>query len=187
MVADEMLMLGRRTFKHDKTMFARGGSALFRNEIKPFYWLDMTLVRKSTNRMASFHFGRIRNRHGRTQSKEQAKKTFNLGQESQVSIKFNVKTACVQFYENTLTRTRWTWIFTVTSSLFRDENLIVQKTLFVRLCVGRRSRTLNVFFVTSQIGWCGKFQCLGVITSRASSTESIYKKKAINFFFSPGV
>ena len=39
------------------------GSVLFQNELKPFYWLEITLVRKLTNRMASFHFRTIRNRH----------------------------------------------------------------------------------------------------------------------------
>ena len=50
-------------------MFARDRPVLFRNKMKLFYWLEMTLVRKLTNRMASFLFGTIRNRHIRTQSK----------------------------------------------------------------------------------------------------------------------
>ena len=41
-----------------KTMFARDVSTLFRNEMKPFYWFEMTLARKLTNRMDSFHFGK---------------------------------------------------------------------------------------------------------------------------------
>ena len=49
-----------------QTMFARDGSVLFRNEMKLFYRLKMTLVGKLTNRMASFHFGTIRNSHVRT-------------------------------------------------------------------------------------------------------------------------
>ena len=36
-----------------ETTFAHDGSILFRNEVKPFYWLEMTLVRKLINRMAS--------------------------------------------------------------------------------------------------------------------------------------
>ena len=37
-----------------ETTFVRDGSLSFRKQMKPFYWLEMTLVRKLTNRMASF-------------------------------------------------------------------------------------------------------------------------------------
>ena len=37
-------------------MFTRDGSILLKNETKPFYWLEMTLVQKLTNRIASFRF-----------------------------------------------------------------------------------------------------------------------------------
>ena len=40
-------------------MFTRDGSVLFRNEMKPFYWLEMTLVQKLTNESASFHLNEI--------------------------------------------------------------------------------------------------------------------------------
>ena len=43
-------------------MFTRYISILFRNEMKVIYWLETTLVRKLTNRMAPFHFGTIQNR-----------------------------------------------------------------------------------------------------------------------------
>ena len=46
-------------------MFVRDGSVLFRKEVKTFYWLEMTLARKLTNRMALFHFGTVWNRHVR--------------------------------------------------------------------------------------------------------------------------
>ena len=46
-------------------MFTRNGSVLFRNEMKPFYWLEMKSIRKLTNRMVSFNFWTIWNRHMR--------------------------------------------------------------------------------------------------------------------------
>ena len=44
--------LDERILKGIKTMFACDSSVSFRNEMKPFYWLEMTLVRKLTNKMA---------------------------------------------------------------------------------------------------------------------------------------
>ena len=52
-----------------KTTFARDGSVLFRNGMKPFYWLVFGLTSFLTNRMALFRFGTIQNRHVRTCSK----------------------------------------------------------------------------------------------------------------------
>ena len=46
-----------------QTTFARDGSVLFRNEMKPFYWSIFWLTSFLTNRMASFRFGTIWNRN----------------------------------------------------------------------------------------------------------------------------
>ena len=46
----------------NETMFTCDGSVLFRNEMKLFYWLEMMVVRKLTNRI---RFAIIRNRHVR--------------------------------------------------------------------------------------------------------------------------
>ena len=46
---------------HILTMLTCYGSVLFRHEMKSFYWSEMTLVRKLTNKMASFRFVTIRN------------------------------------------------------------------------------------------------------------------------------
>ena len=51
-------ILGTYSFTNTFTYY---GSASFRNEMKPFYWLEMTLVQKLANRIALFRFETIRN------------------------------------------------------------------------------------------------------------------------------